>query len=69
VATAGAGAGGAAATGGAVSGAGAGTLIKAGVVTAVLIGSVGTGVSLRENRGHGDANAAGGAIVGKNEGS
>jgi RNA polymerase sigma factor (sigma-70 family) len=49
VATAGAGAG-TAVAGGTAGGVGAGTLIKAGVVTAVLAGSVGTGVALRETR-------------------
>jgi len=52
----GASAGGAAAASGAVGGAGAGMALKAGVVTAVLAGSVGTGIALQD-RGHGDAGA------------
>src|SRR6476646_1771400 len=57
-AIAGVGAGGAtAAAGGAVGGAGAGMALKAGVVTVVLAGSVGTGIALQENRGHKDADA------------
>jgi RNA polymerase sigma factor (sigma-70 family) len=63
VAAAGAGAGTATVAGGAVSGAGAGTLLKAGVMTAVLAGSVGTGVALRENRNHDAVNAAAAATV------
>jgi RNA polymerase sigma factor (sigma-70 family) len=54
---AGAGAGGAAAASGAMGGAGAGIALKAGVVTAVLAGSVGTGIALHD-RGHSDADAA-----------
>jgi RNA polymerase sigma factor (sigma-70 family) len=54
---AGAGAGGAAAASGAMGGAGAGIALKAGVVTAVLAGSVGTGIALHD-RGHRDADAA-----------
>jgi RNA polymerase sigma factor (sigma-70 family) len=50
-AVAGAGAGGAAAAGGALGGTGAGVALKAGVVTAVLAGSVGTGIALHD-RGH-----------------
>ncbi len=47
------GAGGAAvAAGGAIGAGGAGTALKVGVVTAVLAGSVGTGVAIRENREH-----------------
>ncbi len=57
-ATAGASVGTATVAGGAVSGAGAGALLKAGVVTAVLAGSVGTGVALHENRDGAHANAA-----------
>jgi RNA polymerase sigma factor (sigma-70 family) len=58
-ALAGAGAGGAAAAGGALGGAGAGVAVKAGVVTAVLAGSLGTGIALHD-RGHrsNDATAA-----------
>ena len=50
---AGATAGGAAAASGVLGGAGAGAALKAGVVTAVLAGSVGTGIALRE-KSHGD---------------
>jgi RNA polymerase sigma factor (sigma-70 family) len=57
-ALAGAGAGGAVAAGGAVGGGSAGLALKAGVVTAVLAGSVGTGVALRENRGQDEGSAA-----------
>jgi RNA polymerase sigma factor (sigma-70 family) len=39
------------AAGSAVSGAGAGVALKAGLVTAVLAGSLGTGIALHENRG------------------
>jgi RNA polymerase sigma factor (sigma-70 family) len=54
-ATAGAAAAGAAGAGGAAAamgGAGAGTALKVGVVTAVLAGSVGTGLAIKENRAH-----------------
>jgi RNA polymerase sigma factor (sigma-70 family) len=54
---AGAGAGGAAAASGALGGAGAGMALKAGVVTAVLAGSVGAGVALHD-RNHDRADAA-----------
>ncbi len=54
VAAAGAGAGGAAAASGAMGGASAGIALKAGVVTALLAGSVGTGIALHD-RGHGDS--------------
>jgi RNA polymerase sigma factor (sigma-70 family) len=46
----------AAATGGAVGGAGAGMALKAGVVTAVLAGSVGAGIAVNRSD-HGNANA------------
>jgi len=55
-AIAGAGVGGAAAASGALGGAGAGVALKAGVVTAVLAGSVGTGIALHD-RGHSDSGA------------
>jgi RNA polymerase sigma factor (sigma-70 family) len=54
---AGAGAGGAAAASGAIGGTGAGIALKAGVVTALLAGSVGTGIALH-NHGQGDADAS-----------
>ena len=64
-----AGAGGAAAAlGGASAGAGAGTALKVGVVTVVLAGSVGTGLAIKENRGHDrnpDAAAAATVVVGE----
>jgi RNA polymerase sigma factor (sigma-70 family) len=60
---AGAGASGAAAAGGALGG-GAGVALKAGVVTAVLAGSVGTGIALREDRGRSDGPAAAAAAAG-----
>jgi RNA polymerase sigma factor (sigma-70 family) len=56
MAAAGASASGAAAASGAVGGAGAGLVLKAGVVTAVLAGSVGTGIALHD-REHGDTEA------------
>ncbi len=55
---AGAGAGGAVLASGAAGGAGAGMAVKAGVVTAVIAGSVGTGIALQD-RDQGDAGAAG----------
>jgi RNA polymerase sigma factor (sigma-70 family) len=65
VAAAGAGAGTATVAGGAVSGAGAGTLLKAGVVTAVLAGSVGTGVALRESPEDSDIDTVATATAGQ----
>ncbi len=62
-ALAGASAGGAVAAGGAVGGGGASVALKAGVVTAVLAGSVGTGVALRENRNQDEGRAAAAAGV------
>ena len=51
-ATAGAAAAGAGGAAAAMGGAGAGTALKVGVVTAVLAGSVGTGLAIKENRAH-----------------
>jgi RNA polymerase sigma factor (sigma-70 family) len=51
-ATAGAAATGAGGAAAAMGGAGAGTALKVGVVTAVLAGSVGTGLAIKENRAH-----------------
>jgi RNA polymerase sigma factor (sigma-70 family) len=51
-ATAGAAAAGAGGAAAAMGGAGAGTALKVGVVTAVLAGSVGTGLAINENRAH-----------------
>ena len=62
-ALAGASAGGAVAAGGAVGGGGASVALKAGVVTAVLAGSVGTGVALRENRGQDEGRAAAAGVT------
>ena len=59
-AIAGVGAGGATA---AASGAGAGLALKAGVVTVVLAGSVGTGIALHETRGHTDTDATAAAAT------
>jgi len=47
----------------AASGAGAGIALKAGVVTVVLAGSVGTGIALQENRAHKDADATAAAAT------
>jgi RNA polymerase sigma factor (sigma-70 family) len=47
----------------AASGAGASIALKAGVVTVVLAGSVGTGIALQENRGHKDADATAAAAT------
>jgi RNA polymerase sigma factor (sigma-70 family) len=54
-ATAGAAAAGAGGAAAAMGGAGAGTALKVGVVTAVLAGSVGTGLAIKENRAHDSA--------------
>ena len=51
-ATAGAAAAGAGGAAAAMGGAGAGTALKVGIVTAVLAGSVGTGLAIKENRAH-----------------
>lgn len=56
-------AGGVAAASGAAGGAGAGVALKAGAVTMVLAGSVGTGIALQE-RGHGDRDATASAAAG-----
>jgi RNA polymerase sigma factor (sigma-70 family) len=56
-ATAGAAAAGAGGAAAAMGGAGAGTALKVGVVTAVLAGSVGTGLAIKENRAHDPAGA------------
>ena len=66
-ATAGAAAAGAGGAAAAAGGAGAGTALKVGVVTAVLAGSVGTGLAIKENRAHDPAaeTAAAATVAGR----